>query len=1533
MRPGKTAVVLVVGFLFASSVWGAPANWAVWVPTSARYTHSAGGSFGDFWGGPYNTAGIDHWYWYYCWYGHLCTDQPAFKHYEIRGDYYDCEGNLLEKDAVYWGQTWTVVGGTGTVFNGGIGGGPGSRACFAQETKTPAIDCRVYVDMSPVKRPGWSCDTWPSFPEPSASPGKNLGRPRTCELRVGNPINVATGNKYEEVPDIEVFTPAIPLEFKRSYNSQSFYDGPLGFGWTHTYNIWLEEIVIENEPARRVVIWDHDGRALYFDEIRQEPDSGEIPFAGESGVKDRLKQIEATGEYILDRTQGNLTYRFDPEGRLNAIGDPHGNQLTLSYAEGRLSQVSNNFGKTLFFDYNEQGRIQSVTDPKGQSVSYSYLDGGLVTVTYPDGHSVGYDYSDHNLTDKYDTEFKLIGHWEYDDKDKVTTYYSHLKDGIEQGRIDLDYQFLKTEVVHFSGVTTYTIQIIDGIYLVREIEGCSSCESTNKRFDYSSRLDLVAVTSVADGKEITTQYSHDDPTIPWEQVGEVVERKEAVGWPTERTTRYSYSHHPANPLLVTQKVETSPSVVTPGENKVSLHTYDDQGNLISTEETGYVLVGGVPTQKTYTTEYEYNTLGQLILIDGPRTDVSDSTNFEYYANITAEGENQGQLKAIVNSLGHRAEFSDYDANGNVGRITDPNGVITSYTYDQRNRITTITNQTTGAVTHYFYDSHGNLSTLILPEGNQIVYTYDLADRLTDIEDSLGNALHYEYDTEGNRIREEIRDPGGVLRKHLNFEYDPQNRLKKIINPDGTYTEYGYDGNGNRVLMRDPNANTTTYVYDALNRLTQVTQPETIVTSYSYDRHDNLASVTDATGNTTHYTYDDFSRLTETVSPDTGTTTYVYDEAGNLIEKTDAKGITINYTYDSLNRLTAINFPDSSENITYTYDGPEVGYGRGRLTGMADPSGTYTYSYDPQGNLIKEEKKIGEVTYTTQYGYNQNNTLESITYPSGRMVTYRLDEAGRVLSVAATLNGGSKTLASNLEYLPYGGITALTYGNGLALEQGHDLQYRIASIQAGLAINRTYGHDPNGNITSITDGLDSSKSQNLGYDALNRLVSATGVYGQISYSYDPVGNRTSQAVDDKTETYTYGPGTNRLTQIKGEAVTTFSYDPNGNTVSENGLIYLYNQSNRLVRVSENGTILADSVYNGAGRRVKKTTPAETRILHYDLSGHLIAETDEKGKTLIEYVYLGDQPLALIGEGDLGGGGNDPGGDGSGGCFVTQAAQRIFGRLFRDARANDTVEAANYFHNDHLGTPQVLTDGRGLVVWKADYRPFGEAEILVEEVENPFRFPGQYFDQETGLHYNYFRDYHPGVGRYIEPDPIGLRGGINIYAYVRNNPIILFDSAGLADVGMAWWENWPPDPSQNWMSPGPDLRGPDYFSLNINVAIPTPWTGTLFGWSGHVALDKYGNLYWAPAGGNVGKALTFISGNLTAGWVNVCGEPSEQRLKKFLSRHSLNIGGGYWAGAGFTWIPGAGTATEVGFVTPQIGVSYQYSFQEGNLGLRW
>jgi RHS repeat-associated protein len=1060
----------------------------------------------------------------------------------------------------------------------------GDRACFYKDSTT---------DWP------WDDGDYGPYPgDPIIDPPPNFGIPH-CEQIGGESINLGTGNKFQQEADFSVKTPGPELAFRRSYNGQSIYSGPLGYGWTHNYNLFVED------EGTRVVVWDGDGKALRFKK------EGGGDFTPEPLVYDTLVQEGGgTGDYVLTR-KDNTICRFNPQGRLLSIKDLNDNQVALSYDGGLLIKVTNNLGKGITFTHNPNNRIETVGDAAGNTYTFTYTGDNLTGVAGPDGVLTEYLYGDphdpHNMTQKR-VAGETVGIWGYDEHDRATS--ASKAGGAEV--ISVNYgdpsavdgiQALVTDSRGYE--RTYRFLSLYGIPRVIGIEGagCSGCGGTSRAYDYDT--DSFALARVIDRNGNATDFTRDAR-------GNILTKKEASGTDLERTTTYTY--HPTYNLVASI---TQESVANPGQGKVTTFSYDTEGNLTTRTLSGYV----GPIQHQYTTTYDHNSFGQLTMVDGPRTDVSDITTYTYDPAT-------GNLLSMTQPLVGTTSYSNYDQNGNVGTITDSNGVVTSYTYDQRNRVKTITNGADGSTTQYFYDPRGNIDYLVLPEGNAIDYTYDSAGRLTRVEDDLGNAIIYTYDTEGNKIREEIRDPDGALKKYLDFQYNEENRLEKIINPDTTFTQFGYDGNGNRTSMKDPRGKTTTYQYDELNRLEWVTQPGGIRTTYSYDAHDNLDAVEDANYNYTLYTYDDFGRLAEAISPDTRTTTYLYDGAENLIQKADAKGITTAYTYDALNRLTSIGFPDPNQDIAYTYDSPSASNGKGRLTGMADPTGVYTYGYDSRGNLIREEKLIAGITYTTEYGYDRNDTLTSITYPSGRVVAYDLDAVGRVSSVRTTLNGQSKALASNLDHLPYGGITGFMYGNGISRTQGFDLQYRMTSVQSGSAMSRTYGHDANGNIIAISDLLDASRNQGFGYDDINRLTSASGIYGQISYAYDFGGNRASVTRNGQYEYYTYTYGTNRLIRVTGQTIKSFGYDNSGNITSEDARTYTYNQNNRLIRATENGLTLGEYAYNGVGQRIKKVTDGTSTIYHYDRLGNLIAESDGTGKFQVDYIYLGGQPLAKI-----------------------------------------------------------------------------------------------------------------------------------------------------------------------------------------------------------------------------------------------------------------------------------------------------------------
>jgi RHS repeat-associated protein len=248
---------------------------------------------------------------------------------------------------------------------------------------------------------------------------------------------------------------------------------------------------------------------------------------------------------------------------------------------------------------------------------------------------------------------------------------------------------------------------------------------------------------------------------------------------------------------------------------------------------------------------------------------------------------------------------------------------------------------------------------------------------------------------------------------------------------------------------------------------------------------------------------------------------------------------------------------------------------------------------------------------------------------------------------------------------------------------------------------------------------------------------------VSYGYDAVGNRTSLVQGATSETYSYDPFSNQLFSVTAGATTrSFTYDGAGNVTADDqgGAVFglAYNNANRFARLSINGTPDTDYRYNALGQRVVKQDaglPATAKHYHYDRDGNLIAETNAAGGLIREYAWLDGLPLATVEAGAL-----------------------------------------RHIHADHLGTPQKLTDSSQAIVWDGVFDPFGEEMAITGLATMPMRFPGQYADDETGFSYNYFRDYDPNLGRYVQPDPIGLLGGLNRYAYVGGNPVNTTDPKG-------------------------------------------------------------------------------------------------------------------------------------------------------------
>jgi RHS repeat-associated protein len=750
-------------------------------------------------------------------------------------------------------------------------------------------------------------------------------------------------------------------------------------------------------------------------------------------------------------------------------------------------------------------------------------------------------------------------------------------------------------------------------------------------------------------------------------------------------------------------------------NRTTNFTYDAKGNLLSKKITASGL--------TRIVSYTYNSFGQVLTETDP---LGKKTSYAYDAD--------GNLASLTNALGHVTQYTSYDLNGRLLTFVDPNGVTTALTYDDRGRLTS---KTEGALkTSLEYDLTGNLTKLTLPDNSFLEFTYDAAHRLIGIEDALGNRIAYTLDKTSNVTKVQAFDSANVQKYVHSYAYDTSNRLIRSIAAQGRSTSFTYDPQSNLKAITDPLSHKTTYVYDALNRRIRITDANNSPISLKYDTLNHLISVTDPRKLKTSYTWTGFDDEKEITSPDTGKTTRTFDAGGNVLTETDSRGKTTTYMYDALNRMIKETFADGTS-VIRQYDSGT--YGKGRLTRITDATGRTDYSYDANGHVTRKLQVISGLTRTTLYAYDTGGRLSSITYPSGKKVVYTYDAAGNVVS----LKLNNQSVISGTTYAPFSGVTSWKFGNGATYNRTFNLNNRISALALPAGNNISLTYDNGGRITKMTDNKIPAKT--FGYDALDRLTSYTGGTKTQSYGYDVDSNRTSASLKDGSTTnsftYTFPATSNRLSGISGAWNEAFTYAADGSTASHTTpsgkYTFSYDARGRLVK-AKYGALSRTYGINGRGQRaVKKDTtqPTNNRYFVYDLAGRLIGEYGQSGSLVQETVWLGDLPIATL-----------------------QSTGNF------------------YIAPDYLGAPHQITNANRQVVWQWDHDPFGNGTPTGSLTYN-LRFPGQYYDSETGLNYNYFRDYDPKLGRYTQSDPIGLAAGINTYVFVRGNPVCCSDRLGL------------------------------------------------------------------------------------------------------------------------------------------------------------
>jgi RHS repeat-associated protein len=1285
-----------------------------------------------------------------------CPGPPyaGFHHWEIRAD-------------PLWGDMYCTDPVTLQVFNAG----PLNDACgsegescevpfpgFVGKGSLPAPYCEKVTTRCPrgYDLTGGKCvpSRW----------GPGSDKAHRCEAppcgQVGSGIDLYFGTQSQIETDYRGIG-AFPLRFDRFYNSPNSYVSPLqadlavgALGkspWSHTYSSRVA--FASGGGLETAYVWRPDGKVLYFTSI------GGV-WTPDADVNDRLERLtDGSGAPIgwrLVTAGADLTETYDGNGRLQSIANRAGLTHTLSYnPDGQLTSVSDGLGRSLVFAYNLNGFIATMTDPAGSSYQYAYLtDYRLASVSYPASGTRTYHYEHGEpllLTGITAENGNRLSTYAYDGY--LQAQSSELAGVVQRYTVTRPTYAGATQVTVTDPrgtVRTYNSDFIMGAIRTTSITGpaCPQCGPAAMTYDMNGNIssvvdwngrrtcrkyDLARNLEVARGEGLTGSCPADLASWGPSTAPGSVERKVTSEW------------H-ASWRLPTKICEPK---------RITSLDYDAKGNLTSRTEQATSDAQGaqgcgappVGAARTWTYSYVYGAsnpaVATQIVVNGPRTDAVDTTTYVYQ-------ESTGNLLSVTNALGHQTALGNYDAHGKPREITDPNGLVTTLVWDNRQRLTS---RTAGSqVTGYTYDNAGLLTRITFPDGGYLEHVYDNAQRLTEVRDNLGNKVTYTLDAMGNRTLEETRDAGGTLRAKRSREYSNLNRLLKDIggtNPTTQVTQYGYDNQGNLTSIDGPLAGTpndlTVLTYDALNRPKDSTDPLSGITRYTYDGLDRIVSVQDPRSNTTSYTTSGLGDQTQEVSPDRGSTNRLFDAAGNLTSSTDARGKVTTQTFDALNRLTQTTF-QGADPITYAWD--QGSAQKGRLTTVTFTGGNTTYTYDPHGRTTqkRDTHSTGRV-FTVGYSWNATNgRLASMTYPGGKVLTLGYDTAGRVTSLTV----GSAIIANNIAYFPFGPPSGWTWGNSQVVTRTFDLDGRLTSFPLTTTDSRQVIYDDASRITQIKHPTNAALIQTMAYDKLDRLTSWADASSSRSHGYDANGNRSTLTIGGNSYTYTTPATSNRLASTSGPApVRTFTYDAAGNATADGQFTLTFNDRGRVSQAVK-GSTTATYTYDGMGQRVKKTgptsvVPSGTNYFVYDEQGKLLGEYNSSGAVIQEYVWLGTMPIAVL----------------------------------RGTTASPTVF---YVYADQIDRPWVITNTANQIRWRWDTSPFGELPAN----QNPaglgnfafnLRFPGQYRDAETGLFYNTFRDYDPQTGRYVQSDPIGLAGGINPYLYGRGSPLSYVDPLGL------------------------------------------------------------------------------------------------------------------------------------------------------------
>jgi len=1123
------------------------------------------------------------------------------------------------------------------------------------------------------------------------------------------------------------------------------------------------------------------------------------PNAHPAQADPRTAAVSESGFRWSDRSGQWIEY--DSLGRISSYGDRNDVRVWFQHgSHGQLERVLDDNGRTVFTllytgsdaEFVSEVRDHTPLDGSVRRVRYEYDDDQLVRVIDARGNTTRFEYSGARLSKVTDAAGRAT-QLHYNAPAVARSAYRIGVGGGGGGNVGrslVSGEALRGEqqrrlwkIVAPNGGETELAYNYDRLkkefsMTVKHPETASGRRVDHVKVDIDGRLvshevnGNVLLSSVGSRKNATyTDERGNRTSITRDAFDEVTSKTFPDG--TRATVTYE-----AGSLDIRELVDQA-GVVT----RVS---YDTRGNPIRIENA-------VGTGELQTLRFEVNTRGEAtkIIREGglnaageTNPDVEVQLGYDANGNVTSltDGEGhvwsyaydaRGNLLEATNPLGHVWTYQ-YDALGNRSSVTDPNGLTSQYVYDGTGRALSVTDAR-GQTTQISYDPAGRRATLTNPLGAIRRHAYDAVGRLVETIDEAGQRLQAAYDAqgrlagvtdgEGNGTAFGYADAGGLdrggaLTSSISYPTFQQSlrynsrlevsRIDDAVDDSTRSTLLAYDARGLLTSFVDAYDATQSGEYDALGRPTKGTDALGNAVALTYDRRGNVVRLTDRRGKVTTLEYDRRDLLVREVNPLGQSNQYRYDSAGRYQELQRANGVKLTFAYDPGGRLVErrSHAPDGSLEMTDTFEWDDGN----RLSQWGTQGASGTRTYDNANRLLSESVTIDGVTLTRQYTYYANGQVRTSTGPDGVTQTYVYDGNGELARVEISGEGAisvtdRRWTAPSRVVLPGGTVQEIEY-NGLL----NPTRLRVRGP------NQTTLFDQQSEYGALDEVLRRT-TQNLTvdyrYDAAMRLTRAEPSSGGTeTFELDAAGNRLADNAVPGAWQY---DDANRLIQ---RGTFSYQYDAAGNLVkrtddgrsgAQRVTSFAYDGYNRITDVRDgDDALIARYAYDPFGHRIVKEVTAVgaanggtlgKRLFLHSGAG-LLAETDAAGVVLQSY---GWQPEGTYGTAPL---------------FMR------------------TTDGYYYYHNDPLGQPWLLTNKAGAVVWQASrVQAFGAVVVAPgAQVMQPLRFPGQYFDPETGLHYNLHRYYDPATGRYVTEDPIGFAGGLNLYVYANASPTRYIDATG-------------------------------------------------------------------------------------------------------------------------------------------------------------